>query len=184
MNRVKPIDIAKWFMKQNIEGIDNSKDGNMKLQKLLFFSQMMYMAKNDGKTMFEEEFHAFEHGMVFQDVLWKYQKEYKTLEKEANEEIDIPEDIEKILIATKEIFGICTPEELSNMTHELKAWKKYFKKSILGIGKYNSSKSKVPYKELEEDLYRMKKILDSYNRTSSFEYEDEEEDICKVRYNI
>ena len=176
MNRVKPMDVAKWFMKQNIEGIDNSKAGNMKLQKLLFFSQMMYMAKNDGKTMFDEEFNAFENGMVFQDVLWKYQNDYSTLEKEAYSEINIPTDIEEILIATKDIFGQCTPKELSDMTHELKAWKKYYKKSILSVGKYNSVKSKVPYKELEEDLYRMRKVLESYCRTSSFDYENEEED--------
>lgn len=57
MNRVKPIDVAKWFMNQNIEGIDNSKDGNMKLQQLIFFSQMIYMCKNNGDTMFNEEFY-------------------------------------------------------------------------------------------------------------------------------
>ena len=176
MNRVKPMDIAKWFMKQDIEGINNSKEGNMKLQKLLFFAQMMYMCKNNGNTIFEEEFNAFKHGMVLQDVLWKYQNNFQEFEQESKEEINIPDDIEEILIATKEIFGSCTPEELSKMTHELKAWEKYFHKSILFGGKYNQSKSKVPYKELEEDLYRMKKILDAYDRENLIEDDDEEED--------
>lgn len=176
MNRVKPIDIAKWFINQNIEGIDNSKDGNMKLQKLLFFAQIMYMCRNNGSTMFDEEFNAFKHGMVLQNVLWKYQDSYKELEEESKELSDIPDDIEKILIATKDIFGSCTPEELSQMTHELKAWDKYYRRSILLGGKYNQTKSKVPYKELEEDLYRMKKILDAYDRESLVEDYDEEED--------
>lgn len=176
MNRVKPIDVAKWFMKQDIEGIDDSKDENMKLQKLLFFAQMIYMCKNDGETMFEEEFNAFKHGMVLQDVLWKYQDNFEILEEESKEMIEIPIDIEEILIATKEIFGKCTPEELSKMTHELKAWEKYFHKSILFGGKYNQLKSRVPYKELEEDLYRMKKILDAYDRESLIQDDDDEEE--------
>lgn len=176
MNRVKPMDVARWFMKQNIEGINNSKEGNMKLQKLLFFAQMMYMCRNKGNTMFEEEFNAFKNGMVLQNVLWKYQDDFEELEEESKETIEIPNDIEEILIATKEIFGSCTPEELSNMTHELKAWDKYYHKSILFGGKYNQAKSRVPYIELEEDLYRMKKILDAYDRENLIEDNDEEED--------
>lgn len=176
MNRVKPIDVAKWFMNQDIEGIDNSKDGNMKLQKLLFFAQMIYMCRNNGDTMFEEEFNAFEHGMVLQNVLWKYKDNFEELEKESKQKVEMPNDIEEILITTKEIFGECSPKELSEMTHELKAWNKYYRKSILFGGKYNQAKSKVPYKELEEDLYRMKKILNAYDKESLLENNEEEED--------
>ena len=173
MNRVKPIDVAKWFINQNIEGIDNSKDGNMKLQKLLFFAQMIYMCRNNGDTMFEEEFNAFEHGMVLQNVLWKYKDNFEELEKESKQKVEMPNDIEEILITTKEIFGECSPKELSEMTHELKAWNKYYRKSILFGGKYNQAKSKVPYKELEEDLYRMKKILNAYDKESLLENNNE-----------
>lgn len=176
MNLVKPIDIAKWFMNQNITGIDNSKNGNMKLQKLIFFAQMMYMAKNDGNTMFDDEFNAFKHGMVLQNVLWKYQNDYSNLKEESKEIIEFPKEIEEILEMTKEIFGNCTPDELSNMTHELKSWEKYFKKSILPIGKYNQIKSRVPYEEIKEDLYRMRKILDSYDKVSHYSNINEEED--------
>lgn len=176
MNRVKPIEVAKWFMKQNIQGLDNTKEGNMKLQKLLFFSQIMYMCENDGRTMFDEEFNAFKYGMVLQDVLWKYQNSYKELEQESEHEIEIPSDIQQILVDTKEIFGKCTAKELSDMTHELKAWNKYYKKSILIGGKYVASKSKIPYEEFKDDLYRMRKILNAYHRESIENTDDEEED--------
>ena len=39
MNKVQPIEIAEWFMRKNIRGLDNSQDGNTKMQKLLFFSR-------------------------------------------------------------------------------------------------------------------------------------------------
>lgn len=177
MNKVKPIEVAKWFMNQDIEGINNSKNGNMKLQKLLFFSQIMYMCKNNGNTMFDEQFNAFKDGMILQEVLWKYQNNYKELEQESEKEIKLPSDVKEILIATKEIFGSCTAQELLNMTHELKAWDKYYKKSILiGGKKYTSSKSKIPYEEFKDDLYRMEKILDAYYREPIYQTDNDEED--------
>ena len=64
MQKVSPLEITKWFINQDLDEPKNKKDGNIKLQKLLFFSQLIYMAKNEGKTMFDDEFCAFEHGMV------------------------------------------------------------------------------------------------------------------------
>lgn len=176
MERVKPMDVSKWFLKQKINGLDDSKNGNMKMQKLLFLAQMIYMYKNNGNTMFDEEFNAFKHGMVLQEVLWKYQDDYETLEKDSKQYIELPEDIVEILKITCEIFGECTSEELSDMTHQLKAWDKYYHKSILFGGKYNQEKSKVPYKEIEGDLYRIGKVLDAYYSVRNTEYNDEEED--------
>lgn len=37
MNKVNPNDIAKWFCGQGIIENPNSIEGNMKVQKLLFF---------------------------------------------------------------------------------------------------------------------------------------------------
>lgn len=45
MNKVQPIEIAEWFMKQNISGLDNTQDGNTKMQKLLFFTINIYVQK-------------------------------------------------------------------------------------------------------------------------------------------
>ena len=64
MNKVNPNDVAKWFCSQGIIENLNSEEGNMKLQKLLFFAQLIYMAKHNGETMFEEKFNAFKNGMV------------------------------------------------------------------------------------------------------------------------
>ena len=41
MNRVNPDDVAKWFCNQGIIEKPNSKEGNMKVQKLLFFAQLI-----------------------------------------------------------------------------------------------------------------------------------------------
>lgn len=175
MNKVEPINIAMWFINQNLDNPANSRDGNMKLQKLLFFSQLIYMCRNKGKTMYKEEFNAFEHGMVLETVRLTYQNSYELLVHESNSDIELPEDIEKALILTKEIFGKCSANELSDMSHQFKAWNKYFTKSISKNGGYNKSKSKVPYNELKEELYKMEKVLAAYESSSKITEEEDED---------
>ena len=85
MNKVQPIEIAEWFMKQDISGLDNTQDGNTKMQKLLFFSQLIYMCKNDENTMFDDEFSAFKNGMVLNDIRIKYRNSYNTLKENSIE---------------------------------------------------------------------------------------------------
>ena len=101
MNKVQPIEIAEWFMKQGISGLDNTQDGNTKMQKLLFFSQLIYMCKNNENTMFDDEFLAFKNGMVLNDVRMQYRNRYNTLKEKSKEEIKLPKEIEESLELTK-----------------------------------------------------------------------------------
>ena len=64
MEKVNPRDVAKWFIKENLDNPRNSEEGNTKLQKLLFFSQLIYMCKNNGNTMYEEKFNAFKKNIT------------------------------------------------------------------------------------------------------------------------
>lgn len=175
MNKVQPIQVAKWFMEQNLDNPSNSFDGNMKLQKLLFFSQLIYMCENNGKTMYDDEFNAFEHGMVLDNVRKEYQNNYTTLAKCNTKTSNIPETVLNALILTKEIFGNCSAKELSEMSHEFKSWNKYFNQSINEYGCYNMAKSKIPYDELKEELYKIQKVLQAYELTKSIPNDMEED---------
>lgn len=175
MSKVKPIDVAKWFMSQELDKPTNSFDGNMKLQKLLFFSQLIYMCQNDGKPMFDDEFNAFEHGMVLEKVRKEYQNNYINLYNSCKNAIALPKDVLKALILTKEIFGDCNANELSEMSHEFEAWNKYYRNSINQFGVYDTDKSKVPYKALKEELYKMQKVLSAYELTENVAYDKEED---------
>lgn len=183
MSKMDPIDIAKWFMKQeDIQGIDNSQAGNTKLQKLIFFSQLIYMCKNNDARMFDQEFSAFKNGMVLNDVRTQFKNYYTELKKDSDN-INIPEDIEEALYLTKQIFGKYSADELSKMSHEFEAWKKHYENSKILFG-YNYSKAKVPYKELEQELYRMQKVLKAYETTSDIPYNEEEFKECNKRIKV
>lgn len=170
MQKVSPLEITKWFISQDLDKPKNKKEGNIKIQKLLFFSQLIYMAKNNGKTMFDEEFYAFEHGMVLENVRKTYQNYYKDISKQSKEQnMNFSEDIIETLILTKEIFGECSAKELSELSHEFDAWNTYYNNSIekkFKIVWHNKEKSKVPYSELQKELYRIQKVLDAYELTS------------------
>ena len=126
------------------------------------------MCKNNGKTMYKEEFNAFENGMVLEKVRKEYLKSYNQLKLESKDEIQLPIEIIEVLNITKEIFGQCSADELSEMSHQFDCWLKYFKKS--GIkNHYDKSKSIVPYKELEKELYKMQKVLYAYEETKNIE---------------
>ncbi|MGN1327441.1 MAG: Panacea domain-containing protein [Clostridia bacterium] len=173
MSKIEPINVAKWFIGQNISGLDDSQEGNTKLQKLIFFAQLIYMCKNDNEVMFEQEFSAFKNGMVLNDIRNNYKRNYKKLKEDCND-IEVPKDIEEILTLTKQIFGNYSAEELSKMSHEFETWQNHYESSK-GIFGYNYSKAKIPYDELRQELYRMKKVLKAYETTSNIPYNEEED---------
>lgn len=173
MNKVNPKDVAKWFCSQNIIENPNSKEGNMKLQKLLFFAQLIYMQKHDGETMFNEEFNAFEKGMVLEKIRKEYSNNYKQFFVNSNN-IIVDDEILETLELTNKIFGDASAQELSELSHEFDVWNKFFEKSK-GIRGYITRLSKVPYKEIEKELYKIKKVLDAYEDISKFNYDGAED---------
>lgn len=165
MNRVNPDDVAKWFCNQGIIEKPNSKEGNMKVQKLLFFAQLIYMVKNNGETMFNNEFSAFENGVVLEKVMKEYHNDYKKY-FDSNEKI--PNDIVDVLTLTTEIFGDSSAQELSELSHQFDAWKNYFKRSKNKFGRYNKKLAIIPYNELKKELYKIQEVLDAYKQTQEF----------------
>lgn len=164
MNIVDPKDVAVWFISKRVDNPTNTRKGNMKLQKLLFFSQLIYMCKNNGKTMYDEEFSAFENGMVLEPVRKQYKSNYKELEKQAGKKQELPEKVEEALEITNEIFGQCSADELSELSHQFEAWSKYLRASISHENFHYKDKAIIPYEELEKELYKMNKVLQAYEQ--------------------
>ncbi len=171
MNIVNPNDIAKWFCSKNIIDKPNTREANMKIQKLLFFAQLIYMAKNNGKTMFDEEFKAFKDGVILETVMNNYRQQYKLMfEDIKNSELKIDKNVEEVLNTTIEIFGDASAQELSELSHEFDAWKYFFnnsKKNKLGF--YSKKYSIIPYNVLNKELYRIEKVLEGYELSKQYE---------------
>lgn len=152
------ITYAKWFIDQGLDNPKNSYKGSMKLQKLLFFAQMLSIAKNN-KLLFEDEFSAFEHGMCINGIRKAYIN--NSIPKIDNESFS-DEELE-ILQMTKEIYGMEDADELSKMSHEFNFYKKHFVDSKKENGNWNVEKQLVKNEELFTDIDNMKNVLYAYN---------------------
>lgn len=99
-------------------------DGNMKLNKLLFFAQLISLSKNQ-KLLFPEEIYAFRNGPVVETVRSDYRNNdiNKTVKDAQKVDLsDQKEELEVLKLAV-DIFGHLSAQELSELTHTLPEWK-------------------------------------------------------------
>jgi uncharacterized phage-associated protein len=116
-------DVAKWFIKNQLDSPRNTYDGNMKLQKLLFFAQLIHVARY-GEKLFEEPIYAFKNGSVVEDVRKAYHNRHYQLVADAYDfEDDFNQEQLSTLQLTVEIFGSVDARELSELNHEFESWK-------------------------------------------------------------
>ena len=172
MNKPNVFDYTKWFLENNLDTPRNTFKGNMKLQKLLFFAQLISIAKNN-KLLFDDQFCAFENGMVMESVRLKYKNNLNELlnykrKKLSNEELEILE-------LTKNIYGDENADTLSNMTHQFEYWKKYLQISNNKNEFKDKNKSLVPNEELKSELDNIRDVLDAYTIMNSNVFKTEED---------
>lgn len=136
-DKYKAIDIANWFLWKNAveksEIIDNS-DGeevyegitHLKLQKLIYFAQGIYLAYTDN-ALFKEKIQAWQHGPVVPNVysLFSVYGKDEISKKLSKEELDTISQIEKdndismVLNYVYNNFGIYTAWQLREISHEV-----------------------------------------------------------------
>lgn len=132
---LKAKEVAIWFLAKNNSEIKEHEAVNddyevyegithLKLQKLLYYAQGVYVAIT-GKKLFEEEIEAWQHGPVVADIynLFKsYGKNNITLqlndrEEETVRKIENNREISEILNMVYDNFAIYTAWQLREMTH-------------------------------------------------------------------
>lgn len=170
MSKVSSLDVANWFMNNKLDNPRNTLKGNIKLQKLLFFAQMISLAKYN-ELLFNEEFSAFDNGMVIEDLRLHYKNNPQSLleiKPSFNEkQIDV-------LSLTSAIYGDAEANELSELSHQFLCWRKYLANSIDQDGYKDKAKSKVPYEELKKEIELIKDVLLAHemlqNNDTSLDY--------------
>lgn len=120
-------DIAKWMILHNQTFVDNgSADliSNLKLQKLLYYAQGVFLAAND-KPLFDDDIVAWQYGPVVENVYQKYKKFGSNgIECDKSEAMPIisPEDA-CLLSEVMDEFGKYSAIGLMYMTHSETPWR-------------------------------------------------------------
>lgn len=156
------IDFAKFLIKQAPTDFDNSFDGNMKLQKLLFFANMIHLAENKS-SLFDDNIQAFKKGCVVDNVRVRYYYSYDDLKKDSLKfEPTFSEKEFQSINKVMEIFGHLSPKVLSDLTHEFDFWKEHYKNSINPDGSYDQQKNVITVDDMMLEADKISNVLTTY----------------------
>lgn len=160
-NLMKAIEAAKFFMNENLDTPRNTFSGNMKLQKLLYFAQLISLAKYN-RPLFTDDIFAFDKGPVIENVRQLYRKNlYNILDfppaSITNEEKDVLE-------TTTNLLGSYSANDLSDFTHQTLSWKQQHENGLNSNGYHDKLASLITIEMLEKnEVPEMRDILASYD---------------------
>ena len=102
---------------------------NLKLQKLVYYTQAWHLAMKDGKPLFDGRFQAWIHGPVNRDLYARFVRNkslYSPIDisdiTEGFNPEDIPADSRKHIDMILESYACFTGSQLESMTHEEEPW--------------------------------------------------------------
>jgi uncharacterized phage-associated protein len=112
--------IAKYFIWLANE--TGSFISNLKLQKLVYYTQAWHLALHD-LPLFDEDFEAWVHGPVIPDLYHTYKHfGWKPIQEEAT--LDLPETTLPFLKEVADEYFACDAYELEQMTHLEAPWQR------------------------------------------------------------
>lgn len=163
MSAVTAKTVSAYLLKNDSCRFGNSFDGNMKLQKLLVFANLIHYAKEE-EFLFNENMYAFQNGIVVEDIRVPFKNNYYDFKDELSKLTpNFDENQLESINMSIEIFNKSTAKELSDLHHELQTWKIKFNKSNYG-GYYVKDLGLIKHEDiLPIDIEKIKKVVSSYH---------------------
>jgi uncharacterized phage-associated protein len=129
MKTISANEVASYFIELASQNDENDLT-NLKLQKLLYFSQAEYYLKNN-KSLFSDEIEAWDYGPVVPNVYHKYKSCGSfpiTVFDNWEKTNALSTEIIKFVEAIWEKWGKFSASYLVEITHKKDSpWKKYYK---------------------------------------------------------
>lgn len=158
---MKAIEVAKWFVLKNPSLLKGGNDENLKLNTLLYFSNLMYLSVFE-KKLIDDKFEKFEGYPVVKSVYDEYQ--YNNLCESADE---------KPTILDKKILQILEINNFVNADLTLSEFNDICNK--LNILTLVENKSMIDYKNIPQDLKEF--MVNLYNLTKDYDFDNMEVEI-------
>jgi len=156
---------AKYFIKNGYDTVRNTNDGNMKLQKLLFFANLISLAEL-GKPFFDDKILAFTQGCVVENVRLRYRNDLAGLIKDSDSFNPAFTQCEyDILNLCTSIFGKLSAKDLSDLNHEFDFWKRAYDNSLSNGTFKDKHKAVVDTEAMIAEIHKIQNIVSSYRET-------------------
>ena len=154
--------IAKYYLSKDSDRVlfnnnvvvkNNRKfyEGNARLNKYLFLSQVVYLARYERKLI-SDNFVAYDNGPVIKDIITEY-----PIISSRRETVTIPDDVKVFLDKIYESLKNASYEELIEITHEDPEWIK-LSKDAFNAPIMNLEKNIEEYKQRYKGLIAALKI--------------------------
>lgn len=168
---ITAMDMALYIIKQHPENYKSTFDGNMKLQKMLFFTNMIYLAEN-GELLFDDEIKAWTNGCVVVNVRNSYKTAYSNMMTRSKNYVRELDDKQYIAYSkAHDIFEDLPARELSNINHQFEFWKKRYEDSIIDSnGNYDQTKNTVTKEDMLSEIERIEDMLFVYEENKKYSY--------------
>ena len=117
---IDTMNLAKYFLSINPSLTVGNFDNNLKLNKLLYFSNLMYYSVFDN-NLIDQDFERWDNGPVVREVYKAFR--YNGLNSNTNcDPEEFSSDVKTIIQIVNFIYGNKTSIELSNETHTHNIW--------------------------------------------------------------
>lgn len=154
--------IAKYYLSKDSDRVlfnnnvvvkNNRKfyEGNARLNKYLFLSQVVYLARYERKLI-SDNFVVYDNGPVIKDIITEY-----PIISSRRETVTIPDDVKVFLDKIYESLKNASYEELIEITHEDPEWIK-LSKDTFNAPIMNLEKNIEEYKQRYKGLIAALKI--------------------------
>lgn len=162
-------DYAKYFIKKGMDSSPNTFDGNMKLQKLLLFANLVSLAERE-EPLFTDEIYAFKNGCVVESVRKTYRQQYGMLKEESDAYVSkFTKEEQSILDLTTDIFGKLSARELSNLNHQFDFWKNAYAKGTVVDDYHVKVLSKVQIEDMKAEIGKIKTVIDTFKQNEELQ---------------
>ena len=162
-------EIAKWFIKNGFDSPRNTFDGNMKLQKMLYFAQLIHLARYE-QPLFVENILAFKNGSVIEEVRHKYQySHYEYISSAITENTRYTSEQLDTMLTTQELFGELSASDLSEINHLHSSWDEAYEKSRFGSYHEKSLSIIALGRLIENEVPLIKEILSAHEATKEIQ---------------
>lgn len=153
---MRAINLAKWFLFNNPSLRNGYIDGNTKLNKLLYFSNLMYYSLMD-ENLIEENFERWDNGPVIRNIYSSYR--YGGLCNAGSFDIEIEDDVaKKILYIINFVYGDMSAAKIAYESHKSSIWSNANKNENLNFENITPSE-----KEMMKHLYNIYQYFDFQN---------------------
>ena len=159
---MKAINLAKWYLNKIPSLLYGYRDENTKLNKLLFFSNLMYYSVYD-KMLIDEDFEKWDNGPVIREIYKDYR--YNGLSNEQNLNIEIDDkDTLQILQIINLVYGDMNGRELSTESHKSSIWQDAERNQKINFSNIDSKEKKLMknifelYKNFDFNSFGIEKI--------------------------